>query len=122
VLLVGTLDCASSPLRGDRGELLLQVETNAVLGYIEFIRPETGDAARAIGIPEGESEHTIPVGSGEWCLFEISLGTGAVGYVLRPGSLPCIDVEPGATARWGGLRIDGQNVNFFALPLAAPRE
>src|SRR5690606_29364362 len=79
-LLALPLACASSPGRASNGELYLEVETTTALGYVEFINHETGNAARAVAIPEGTSEHTVSVRAGEWCLFEVSLGMGAVGH------------------------------------------
>ncbi len=120
-LLALPLACASSPGRASNGELYLEVETTTALGYVEFINHETGNTARAVAIPEGTSEHTVSVRAGEWCLFEVSLGMGAVGHALRPRNPRCVEVQPQSTAIWGRIAFDGENVNLFALPPAPPR-
>jgi hypothetical protein len=120
-LLIALFACASGPPLVPKGELLVVVETTTAIGYVEFVRPESGDAARAVAIPEGTSEQTIRVRPGTWCLFEISLGSGAVGHGLRSHGEHCVEVRTEDTTRFGRIRVDGQNIDFFELPRAPPR-
>jgi hypothetical protein len=105
-----------------KGELGMTIQTTEPIARIELAEDTLAESLQVAAVPAGRSQHVLKTRPGRWCIVELVIANGAVGWSKRPGTEICAEVREGERGEFGVLSFDGGTMTRVGEGGAPPDE